>query len=414
MSLGNYRWLLGGIILALVACDRDDTSTSLGSDTNWLACESGDDCRADSLCNCGVCTKACETSEQCSSLPGALACLEVTELLEDGCRIGFSGAVQGICVPACESTVDCPDSMQCVSGACVPRVAITPDGPVSGLPVDGGQASIRIPATENTAGTLADDEPLDAGAPDTGVLSDTTDRLDAQSPDSGQGYVFPELLPWFDTGITPDTPPQLNPEYDAGKDAFIGGVPPGERAPVLGEVPGNVYGGPTVPWGPYSWGFLEGECNKSGGGTLPMVSPEGGNACISYDVCRIDCSQDSDCNDGGSGNAIPRCNQNPSSSSVSSWYSGVCLLICDSDTICPDGMACVRNYYAGDSTNICMWPLDIAEPGCPAWCELDPLPKGCPGWCAVAGVGCEPEAEGYCCEGLVCGSEGWCVEESEQ
>lgn len=140
-----------------------------------------------------------------------------------------------------------------------------------------------------------------------------------------------------------------------------------------------------------------------------MSSPEGAeNGCIFYALCDVGCDRDSDCDDGGSGNATPRCNPD-ASISFPPEYAGSCELICDSDTVCPEGMACVSDV---DKT-ICMWPSDVAQPGCPAWCELDPLPRGCPGWCAVAGVGCDPEAEGYCCDGLVCGSEGWCVEESK-
>lgn len=225
-----------------------------------------------------------------------------------------------------------------------------------------------------------------------------TDGLDAGSPDANQGFVFPVLPPSTpDTDVAPPISPPTEPEYDAGEVEFSGGLEPGERAPAPGEVSGNVYGGPTVPFGPYTAGFPS-ECDNTGG--MAMMSPEGGNQCIAYNLCSIACVEDSDCDDGGSGNSIPTCRP--------SLFSGNCELICDENTTCPDGMVCIDDV----ERNMCMWPADIAQPGCPAWCELDPLPKDCPGWCAVAGVGCDPDVPDYCCEGLVCGSEGWCVEES--
>jgi len=139
---------------------------------------------------------------------------------------------------------------------------------------DSGSRSI---ADEDTAqpATIADrdtgaervdrqDSGLDASSTPPPVTL-PTDRLDSGSLDSSQGYVFPELVESQpDTSPAQDESPQSDPEYDAGKDVFIGGLPPGERAPAAGEVPGNVCGEPTVPWGPYDGGFPE--CEESGGG----------------------------------------------------------------------------------------------------------------------------------------------------
>ena len=52
-----------------------------------------------------------------------VACLEATAVSAEGCRVGFGGPVQGICVPGCDHSDDCGVALQCVSGVCVPREA---------------------------------------------------------------------------------------------------------------------------------------------------------------------------------------------------------------------------------------------------------------------------------------------------
>jgi hypothetical protein len=84
-----------------------------------------------------------------------------------------------------------------------------------------------------------------------------------------------------------------------------------------------------------------------------------------------------------------------------------CELACDPSTTCPLGMTCL--YY--DGVGACRWPVEVAIPGCPTWCDVDPLPRDCPGWCAIEGVGCNPADTGYCCEGLVCGPDAYCIVE---
>ncbi len=232
-------------------------------------------------------------------------------------------------------------------------------------------------------------------------------QRDAGVSNTTPRFELPALPTAQDGGSTTSIPPPPLTSPDAGDGEFSGGLQPGERAPAPGEVPSNVYGGPAVPWGPYEPGFPS-ECDDTGGAGWAISGPEV-NPCIAYNLCVVQCNVDSDCDDGGSGDAIPTCNLK----GVRVWpsdFSGSCELACDDETVCPDGMACVHDY----DRSLCLWPADIAHPECPAWCELDPLPKGCPGWCAVAGVGCDPDAEGYCCEGLVCGSEGWCIQEESE
>lgn len=291
-------------------------------------------------------------------------------------------------------------SMGCYSSSTTSIGAAADSSTNNGSPSTPNDDSDKEP--EGTGGDNSPEQakPADAGSDNSPPPTTTlpTDRMDAGSNDGGQGYVFPVLAPSpLDAGIVPPISVPPVSEYDAGETEFSGGLQPGERAPAPGEVPGNIYGGPSVPQGPYDWGFPS-ECDNTGGfGTL---SPQRENQCVAYSLCSINCVEDSDCDDGGSGDAIPTCRSN--------LFSGYCELICDDNTTCPDGMVCI---YDVDSST-CMWPTDIAQPGCPAWCELDPLPKDCPGWCAVAGVGCDPDVQEYCCKGLVCGSEGWCIEES--
>jgi len=72
-----------------------------------------------------------------------------------------------------------------------------------------------------------------------------------------------------------------------------------------------------------------------------MTLPEGSNECIAYNLCSVECNQDTDCDDGGSGNATLRCNPK-APNSFPTENTGACELICDSDTVCPDGIACVN------------------------------------------------------------------------
>lgn len=229
----------------------------------------------------------------------------------------------------------------------------------------------------------AQDESSDRSQPKNTLPS--SGQRDATATDTLPPFETPDFGTWEDSGVGAPLDATLQ---DA--EVTFRGLEPGERAPASGEAPSNDYGEPTEPWGPYDWGFPE---NCNGGMSIDGFES---NPCVAYSTCSISCNRDSDCNNGGSGDAIPNCS-----------IDSTCVLLCDDDTFCPDGMVCVFGFFADD---ICMWPSDIAKPDCPAWCELDPPPKGCPDRCAVAGVGCDPQEPDYCCEGLFCAPEGWCVE----
>lgn len=116
--------------LVLVAC-----VTSGGSDdssTHWLApCTAQNDCDPGLECTCGLCTLACDTARECSSLSTRAVCATLPEAC----------GVAPICAPACETTADCASTgagLACVGGACLPEVT----GDAGAMPtVDSGNVS---------------------------------------------------------------------------------------------------------------------------------------------------------------------------------------------------------------------------------------------------------------------------------
>ena len=105
------------VLVALIgaSCADSEVSPTYMGNTNWLVgCEEDDDCSDGLSCECGVCTKTCETSSDCAAF-GA-ACDTGSDALVSACG---SSLADSICLPECEEDNDCGDG-QCVDAHCLP------------------------------------------------------------------------------------------------------------------------------------------------------------------------------------------------------------------------------------------------------------------------------------------------------
>lgn len=115
------------VVLIGASCADSEVSPTYMGNTNWLiSCDEDDDCSDDLSCECGVCTKTCETSADCGTL-GA-ACDTGSDALVSACG---SSLADSICLPECEEDDDCGRG-QCVDAHCLPAPMSNADGGASG------------------------------------------------------------------------------------------------------------------------------------------------------------------------------------------------------------------------------------------------------------------------------------------
>jgi len=293
---------------------------------------------------------------------------------------------QGICVARCDTDSDCDDGedFECVSGICV-AVKENPSE------VEGGEnrAIITFPVSDvgedagrSVVGDDAQSIDIDGSTEQSDALSGEPNRADSSSD---------QLVDAQDT-----QPVALGP---ATKDVVptcpcTPDIPEDFRAPKADEFPANAYRQPCGEnigvrnFGSYIGWQLFDATKQQYEGLIDL--------CVSFESCILDCEADSDCPEGGSGTAVARCST-----------SLFCYLDCDSQRTCPDGMTCI----AGVDGASCFWARDEAVPGCPAFCEQEPMPRECQEFCASLYVACDPEKGVDCCEGLVCSEERYCVQE---
>lgn len=127
----------------LIACYGSNANTKDGQ-SHWLtACSSQDDCGADLICACGVCTMECESSTSC---PGSATCR------------------------ATEGESRCEDAPSALDQVCLPE----PDG--AGLDTDGGPLSCSETSElwSDTLSALLDEHTACIGELDCGCASTST------------------------------------------------------------------------------------------------------------------------------------------------------------------------------------------------------------------------------------------------
>lgn len=126
----NIVRIVLGVCAAVVPAACATTSASSGSNSNWLAvCSSDADCTAPLECQCGVCTKACTTTKDCSAVSAKATC--------DGAAITtICGGLSAppACVLACKKDGDCAPlgaGARCVAEACQRGDSKTDSGSLS-------------------------------------------------------------------------------------------------------------------------------------------------------------------------------------------------------------------------------------------------------------------------------------------
>lgn len=112
------------IAIAASACAKSDATPSYMGNTNWLvSCDEDDDCDDGLSCECGVCTKICETTADCDDLGSA--CDSGSDALVSACG---SSLAMSLCLPECEQDDDCGDAKSCIDAHCLPVAMSVAEG----------------------------------------------------------------------------------------------------------------------------------------------------------------------------------------------------------------------------------------------------------------------------------------------
>jgi hypothetical protein len=115
------------VIAIATGCASSEPASGLMGNTNWLtSCDEDDDCGDDLSCSCGVCTRECTTTADCSELGGSVCDVE-SEALASACG---SSLEMSVCLPECRNDNDCGGGLECVAAHCLPTevVAASPGG----------------------------------------------------------------------------------------------------------------------------------------------------------------------------------------------------------------------------------------------------------------------------------------------
>lgn len=112
---------LGALALLLtwpLACESPSSSSPVGSNTNWLkSCDESAECGEAGSCVCGLCSRECASSGDCSGVPNARCATESEASARSQCR-SEAPALPGICLARCEPGA-CGQAGACIDGACV-------------------------------------------------------------------------------------------------------------------------------------------------------------------------------------------------------------------------------------------------------------------------------------------------------
>ena len=127
------------LMLFLGFSSRQDSpspsTTSPDSSPNWLQqCTTQSECGAGGLCECGVCTKICQTPTDCRD-PYHVVCAGLSwSGLPTYCQPKLSRSAPGLCVRACVEDSQCFGRQQCAfpsgskNGVCIGAPAAAGSG----------------------------------------------------------------------------------------------------------------------------------------------------------------------------------------------------------------------------------------------------------------------------------------------
>ncbi len=105
------RLIVALIAVAAAGGCKNDPST--GSETHWmLSCSTSDACSEGQVCVCGICTVACEASEDCTGAGLAAECAAAdAEAVTAMCAPETSPT--GMCLSRCDESTECGQFEQC-------------------------------------------------------------------------------------------------------------------------------------------------------------------------------------------------------------------------------------------------------------------------------------------------------------
>ncbi len=142
----------------LLACGCGSGRGSADGGTSWLGqCSSSDDCGDGLDCTCGICTKSCQSSDECDSRSGHDAvCSDPAGLdLAADCEPAASKAAsQMVCLQSCVAGPQCGARQRCVDGVCV------------GTPIPGSSVAVDSGLADAAGVDAAVVQSADAGQPD--------------------------------------------------------------------------------------------------------------------------------------------------------------------------------------------------------------------------------------------------------
>lgn len=193
------------ILVGVTDCAASRKAPDDGSNTNWLICDTSQDCRGDRSCICGLCTQTCETDQACAQDGQPVSCVDPhSASTSDGCAAVVKNAGVKICLPDCTSDQQCDEGFNCIKGACWP---IAED--IIDLRID---SSLEL--VSDAAGSDADKpDPVRTDASEVDAAADASDtpRVDSSTPvqieDGGITFYEPIILPEPETRITGDFDP---------------------------------------------------------------------------------------------------------------------------------------------------------------------------------------------------------------
>lgn len=172
-----------GAVGLVLACGGAVTSGGTDSNTHWLTtCRDDVDCGSALECHCGVCTRVCDASAQCSSWSEAARCVDPEAL------VGATECVdlrprERTCALTCEASPDCDEygaGFSCINGQCLRAGEAGSPRPDGGVGIGGtggfGETAMGGSAHSYPAPVPGEDLVCDTGI-HCGVLACAADSL---------------------------------------------------------------------------------------------------------------------------------------------------------------------------------------------------------------------------------------------
>jgi len=142
---------LSGLLVLFAACGKSSSGGG-DSETNWMKqCQTQSDCGPGTSCFCGMCSKACAATSDCSGLGARANCASPGDV--PGCAASAQPA--GVCVASCSSSLDCSAGFECSTSGCTPLTGTggapgaggTPETGTGGTPEtgQGGSNCLSLP-----------------------------------------------------------------------------------------------------------------------------------------------------------------------------------------------------------------------------------------------------------------------------